>query len=95
MWAAAEAKTLGHGGVAAVSRATGLAESTIRIGRKEILSPCLPKKKDNQTRRIRQKGGGRKSFEYKDFDLLVSIDSLVDPESRGDPREWNYTIKPS
>ena len=29
MWAAAEAKSLGHGGVVAVASATGLAESTI------------------------------------------------------------------
>ena len=34
MWAATEAKSLGHGGVVAVSKATGLAESTIRLGRK-------------------------------------------------------------
>jgi len=85
MWAAAEAKTLGHGGVSAVSRATGLAESTIRIGRKEILSASLPKKKEDVKRRIRQKGGGRKSLECKNSDLLNLLDSLVDPESRGDP----------
>lgn len=85
MWAAAEAKILGHGGVAAVSRATGLAESTIRIGRREILNPPLPKKKDEKTRRIRQKGGGRKSLEHKDSEILASLDTLVDPESRGDP----------
>ena len=36
MWAAAEAKSLGHGGVAAVSKATAIAESTIRIGRREM-----------------------------------------------------------
>lgn len=84
MWAAAEAKALGHGGVTAVSRATGLAESTIRIGRKEILRPS-PKKKDAITRRIRHEGGGRKSLEHKNSDLLESLDSLVDPESRGDP----------
>lgn len=85
MWAAAEAKALGHGGVTAVSKATGLAESTIRIGRKEILSPSLPKKKEDLTRRVRQKGGGRKSLEHKNSDLLESLASLVDPESRGDP----------
>ena len=85
MWAAAEAKALGHGGITAVSRATGLAESTIRIGRKEILNYSLPKKNEDLTRRIRQKGGGRKSLEHKSSGLLESLDSLVDPESRGDP----------
>ena len=85
MWAAAEAKTLGHGGVAAVSRATGLAESTIRIGRKEILNSSSSEAKQGTERRIRQKGGGRKSLEQKDSDLLSALDALVDPESRGDP----------
>ena len=36
LWAASEASALGHGGVAAVARATGLAESTIRAGRREL-----------------------------------------------------------
>ena len=85
MWAATEAKTLGHGGVVAVSKATGLAESTIRIGRKEIQNRSLIDKKQATARRVRQKGGGRKSLEQKDSELLVSLDKLVDPESRGDP----------
>ena len=85
MWAAAEAKTLGHGGVAAVSRATGIAESTIRIGRKEIQIRSLADKPQKTVRRVRQKGGGRKSLEHKDSDLLVVLDRLVEPTSRGDP----------
>ncbi len=36
VWATTEATSLGHGGVVAVSKATGIAESTIRIGRREI-----------------------------------------------------------
>jgi len=41
LWAASEALALGHGGVAAVAKATGLAESTIRHGRtsKSIMQP--------------------------------------------------------
>ena len=87
MWAATEAKSLGHGGVAAASRATGLAESTIRIGRREIASsPLSPyDKKHEGKRRIRKKGGGRKPLEQKDSDLLVLLDALVEPTSRGDP----------
>ena len=85
IWAATEAKTLGHGGVAAVSRATGLAESTIRTGRKEIdKHPSLTKNED-VVRRVRRAGGGRKALEHKDSDILVSLDALVDPTSRGDP----------
>lgn len=85
MWAATEAKTLGHGGVAAVSRATGLAESTIRIGRKEIRGRSSSTKKQAAVRRVRQTGGGRKPLEHKDSDLLELLDALVDPTSRGDP----------
>ncbi len=85
IWAATEARTLGHGGVAAVSRATGLAESTIRIGRKEILNSSYSEIHNDTVRRIRQKGGGRKSLETINSDLLSALDALVDPESRGDP----------
>jgi hypothetical protein len=87
MWAATEANTLGHGGVAAVSKATGLAESTIRIGRKEIQSgsPTTTKKQNITSRRVRQKGSGRKSLEHKDSELIILLDALVEPTSRGDP----------
>lgn len=80
LWAGAEAKSLGHGGVAAVSSATGLAESTIRIGRKE-----LSEKRDGESRRVRRKGGGRKALEIMDTELLKQLDALVEPISRGDP----------
>ena len=36
IWAATEANALGHGGITAVSKATGLAVSTIRIGKSEL-----------------------------------------------------------
>jgi len=84
MWAAAEATSLGHGGIVAVARATGLAESTIRIGRREMVSgPTI--KQEKGFRRVRKKGGGRKPLLEKDCDLLKLLDSLVEPTSRGDP----------
>ena len=85
MWAAAEVKSLGHGGVVAVASATGLAESTIRIGKHEIASNHTAGKKDGEVRRVRKKGGGRKSLEKKDSDLPRLLDALVEPTSRGDP----------
>ena len=36
VWSATEANALGHGGVESVARATGIARSTIRIGRREL-----------------------------------------------------------
>ena len=38
IWAATEAHALGHGGVSAVSKATGISRTTIHVGIKEIQS---------------------------------------------------------
>ena len=84
MWAAAEATSLGHGGVVAVARATDLAESTIRIGRREMKNDLVDKK-EKDVRRVRKKGGGRKPLVKKDDKLLDLLDSLVEPTARGDP----------
>ncbi|MCP4392876.1 MAG: ISAzo13 family transposase [Alphaproteobacteria bacterium] len=84
MWAVAEAKSLGYGGVAAVSKATGMAESTIRIGRHEMEKSSFSKKDEN-IRRIRKEGGGRKILSRQDNDLMIMLDALVEPSSRGDP----------
>ena len=84
MWAATEAKSLGYGGVAAVSKATEMAESTIRIGKREMTMMPIDKKAD-AVRRVRKKGGGRKSLAEKDANLIIKLDALVEPFSRGDP----------
>ncbi|MGZ6693590.1 MAG: ISAzo13 family transposase, partial [Solirubrobacteraceae bacterium] len=36
LWAAAEARSAGRGGIAATARATGMAEDTIRKGLREL-----------------------------------------------------------
>jgi hypothetical protein len=84
IWAAVEADSIGHGGVVSVARATGLAESTIRIGRRESKEP-LEKMNEPSKRRVRKAGGGRKQLVEKDCDLLNLLDALVEPTSRGDP----------
>ena len=83
LWAATEATSLGHGGVAAVSKATNLAESTIRIGRGEMKYNSVEEK--DTICRIRKKGGGRMPLEKKDKELISLLDALVEPTSRGDP----------
>lgn len=84
LWAAAEANSIGHGGIRAVSKATGLAVSTIRIGQSEIQRS--PKnRKEQEARRIRRKGAGRKLIIEQDSELLEVLDLLVEPTSRGDP----------
>jgi hypothetical protein len=82
IWAAAEAVSLGHGGVAAVARATGLAESTIRLGKAEL---ARPSRVAAPVRRVRQQGGGRKRLSEQDPGLVAALDALVEPMARGDP----------
>lgn len=84
IWAAVEAKSLGRGGVITVSSATGLAESTIRIGKHEIQAGSNDRSL-KVPRSIRKKGGGRKALVDKDLGILKALETLVDPVSRGDP----------
>lgn len=79
-WAATEALSLGHGGVAAVAKATGLAQSTIRIGRREIEKGVTV-----EPHRVRRTGGGRKALTEKNPGLTDALEVLVEPTTRGDP----------
>ena len=79
-WAAAEARSLGWGGIAAVAIATGISDRTIRSGIAELDDPeAAP------ATRQRREGGGRKSLEESQPDIVAALERLVDPESRGDP----------
>jgi hypothetical protein len=84
LWAATEAQALGHGGVAAVARATGLAESTIRLGRHDLLPTAQPAG-GRLPGRVRQSGGGRKPLTRADRTLRTALEALVEPTARGDP----------
>jgi transposase len=77
--AATEARAAGYGGIAAVSRATGIAASTIGRGLKELASTGATQ---NRLRRI---GGGRKTLVSQDPELLSDLLGLVEPSARGDP----------
>ena len=78
---AAEALTAGHGGIIAVSRATGVARSTIGRALEELRSGEEP-----DPERIRRPGGGRKPLIATDPRLLDDLRSLVEPATRGDPQ---------
>ena len=79
-FAAAEARSTGYGGIAAVSRATGIAPSTIGRGLAELAgSAAVP------AERNRRVGGGRKTLTAKDPALLDDLLALVSPSERGDP----------
>jgi transposase len=80
-WAAAEARSLGWGGITAVAAATGMSDRTIRTGIQE-LEDADPLSPDRQ----RRSGGGRKSREQEQPDLVAALEALVEPDFRGDPR---------
>jgi len=76
---AGEARSLGHGGIAAVARASGASRSRIQDGVAELESGAAP------LERTRRAGGGRKSAEEADPGLLAALLALVEPTRRGDP----------
>jgi hypothetical protein len=84
LWAAVEANALGHGGTRLVSQATGMSETTIRLGRRE-LAACQQAPRPEAKRRIRHPGGGRKRLTAQDARVLQALDALVEPTARGDP----------
>ena len=89
LWAAAEARSAGRGGIAAVARATGISEATIRKGLRELEAG-----ERLEAGRVRRPGGGRKRLVDKDPTLLRDLERLVDGDSRGDPeRPLRWTAK--
>ncbi len=80
LFAASEARAAGYGGVAAVSRATGVAASTIGRGLKELATAAR-----DEADRVRRPGGGRKSLVTTDASLVDDLLALVSPSERGDP----------
>ena len=83
LWAAAEARALGHGGVAAVARATELSRPTITKGLRELALPA--KQRALPEGRIRRPGGGRRAETAVDPGLAAALAALVEPGTRGDP----------
>ena len=79
LFVAAEKAAAGYGGTAAVSRATGVARSTIIRGTQELLaaSPI--------TDRVRRKGAGRPLLSKADPTVLEDLRRLVEPATLGDP----------
>ena len=80
LWAAAEARSHGRGGVTAVARATGIAATTIHKGLRELASG-----ETLAPGRVRRPGGGRKPLSEQDATLVRDLERLLDADSRGDP----------
>jgi len=79
--AASEALALGWGGITAVSRATGLSRTAIRLGIAE-LTGAVPRAAPG---RIRRPGGGRRKIVETDPSVRDDLERLVEPVTRGAP----------
>lgn len=79
MFAAAEARTAGYGGIAASSRATGIARSTIGRGLKDLDDPA------SLSGEVRRPGSGRPALSETDTTLLDDLRQLLEPATKGDP----------
>src|SRR5881394_605622 len=80
LWLAAEARSLGYGGVAFVASVTKVARDTIADGIKE-----LEGEQPAAAGRVRRAGGGRRRAEVVDPGLGAALEALVEPVTRGDP----------
>lgn len=88
LFAATEARQLGHGGVSMMSRACGLSRVTIIKGLRELEDPPLA------AGRVRRSGGGRPALVARDPDLPRHLEELVEPLTRGDPESpLRWTLK--
>ena len=80
LWAGTESSTIGFGGIATVSKATGLSRNTIVRGQRELEDAESIKFKG-----VRKSGGGRKKATDKDPKLEGDLLELLEPVTRGDP----------
>lgn len=76
---AADAITLGFGGVTRISKISGISRVTLTKGKKELYEKPLPED------RIRKVGAGRKSIYVSNPEVEKKVEALVDPVTRGDP----------
>jgi transposase len=79
-WAATEAASLGRGGIAATSEATGISDRTIRNGIREIKTGL-----SLAVNYQRKPGAGRRTREVEQPELVGALEGLVEPVTRGDP----------
>ncbi len=87
LWAGAEARAIGWGGVRVVAQATGLSRVTVTAGVRELETVngmVTPPKAPGV--RLRRLGGGRRSLAVTDPSLVQALEARVEPTTRGDPQ---------
>ena len=88
LYLASEARSLGHGGIAAVAHAAGVSRQTVTNGVDELESGQPP------LGRTRRPGAGRKRLVHTDPALRPALLALVEPDERGDPMSpLRWTVK--
>lgn len=101
LWAASEARVLGHGGITLVAAATGLSRYRIHTGIRELeqLAHTPPVGDPSTTtprkRAIRRPGGGRKLTEIKDPTIEATLEQMLANEIAGDPMSEQRWVRSS
>src|SRR5262249_43441682 len=98
LWAAAEARAMGRGGVTRVCAATGLSRQPIATGFHELqvldptptdsgpdTEPSTGPARPRGHYRVRLPGAGRKLTEVKDPGIIAALEQLLVDEEAGDP----------
>lgn len=75
-----EADALGRGGIALVARAAGVSVNTVSKGARQVREGVV-----GAIGRVRAPGAGRPRVEQTQPGILEALESLIAPESRGDP----------
>ena len=81
-WAAAEANSLGRGGISLVAQATGLSRTTIHSGIAELRAGTGA----SEPWQVRRPGAGRPPLTQQDPHLLHELQALLEASTRGDPQ---------
>lgn len=87
LWAAAEARSLEHGGIKAVAEVCGISRRSVERGIAELsrLKASDRAMAPLAANRARRPGGGRKTLLARRPNLLAELECLVDSATRGDP----------
>lgn len=94
-YAAVEAKKLGHGGITYISRVLGCAQSTVASGIAELETLS---EQSGYDPRIRQAGGGRKSYAESIPGIDEAFLDVIEDNTAGDPMQaevrWTNLSRP-
>ncbi len=84
---ASEAISIGRGGIQEISAISGVHRNTIAAGVKELNDPSVKPEsnRDNNKRRIRAKGAGRKPITVTQPGIKDALERLVDSDTYGNP----------